>query len=175
MRDVPESPLTVEQLRALLSLQPLAMEGGYFAETYRSSEAIPAAALPSRYRGSKSFGTAIYFLLTPDTFSVLHRLPTDEIYHFYLGDPVEMLQLRPDGSGTVVVLGHDLVAGMRPQLTVPKATWQGARLRPGGAFALMGTTMAPGFDTGDFEAGRRATLLAEYPAFEDLIVSLTRE
>jgi predicted cupin superfamily sugar epimerase len=167
--------LTVEQLKALLNLRPLAMEGGYFAETYRSPEEIPAAALPARYRGSKPFGTAIYFLLTPDTFSALHRLATDEIYHFYLGDPVEILQLRPDGSGRIVVLGHDLTAGMHPQLTVPKETWQGARLRPGGAFALMGTTMAPGFDFGDFEAGRKAALLAEYPGFEDVILSLTRE
>jgi predicted cupin superfamily sugar epimerase len=167
--------LTAQQLKALLSLKPLAREGGYFAETYRSSEAISATALPSRYQGAKPFGTAIYFLLTPDTFSVLHRLPTDEVYHFYLGDPVEMLQLRPNGSGTIVVLGHDLVAGMHLQLTVPRGTWQGARLRPGGSFALMGTTMAPGFDSGDFEAGSRAALLAEYSGFRELILALTRE
>lgn len=166
--------LTAEQLKRLLNLQPLATEGGYFAETYRAVESIPRESLPGRYAGPKPFGTAIYFLLTPDTFSTLHRLPTDEIYHFYLGDPVELLQLYPDGSGDVTILGHDLPTGMHLQLTVPHGTWQGSRLRPGGAFALLGTTMAPGFDYTDFEAGHRDILLKTYPAFRYLILALTR-
>jgi len=166
--------LTVEELKALLKLKPLAMEGGFFAETYRSVESISLSDLPTRYSTAKSFGTAIYFLLTPDTFSALHRLPTDETYHFYMGDPVELLQLRPDGSGFLTTLGHDLPNGMRPQVTVLRDTWQGSRLRPGGAYALMGTTMAPGFDESDFEAGRRQALLEAYPTFHDLILALTR-
>lgn len=166
--------LTVEELKALLKLKPLAMEGGFFAETYRSIESISLSDLPARYPTAKSFGTAIYFLLTPDTFSALHRLPTDETYHFYMGDPVELLQLRPDGSGILTTLGHDLPNGMRPQVTVPRNTWQGSRLRPGGAYALMGTTMAPGFDESDFEAGRRQVLFEAYPTFHDLILALTR-
>ena len=166
--------LTAEDLKALLKLQPLAIEGGYFSETYRSTETIAQSSLPSRYHQPKSFGTAIYFLLTPDTFSALHRLPTDEIYHFYLGDAVELLQLHPNGSGTITVLGHDLLGGMRPQLAIPRGTWQGSRLRPGGVFALMGTTMAPGFDLSDFESGHRQTLLDGYPALHDLINAFTR-
>src|SRR5207245_2095434 len=107
---------------------------------------LPAASLPARYGTDRWAGTAIYYLLTPDTFSALHRLPTDEVYHFYLGDPVEMLQLWPDGSGRVGTLGQDVRAGQLLQVIVPRGVWQGSRLRPGGAFALLGTTMAPGFD-----------------------------
>ena len=166
--------LTADELKALLKLKPLAMEGGYFAETYRSAETITHPSLPLRYRQDKSFGTAIYFLLTPDTFSVLHRLPTDEVYHFYLGDPVELLQLHPDGSGTVTILGHDLSSGMKLQFTVARGTWQGSRLCAGGGFALMGTTMAPGFDHEDFEGGVRQQLLHAYPQFRELILALTR-
>lgn len=166
--------LTVEQLKALLKLKPLTAEGGYFAETYRSAEMIAPSGLPARYGRAKSLGTAIYFLLTSDTCSILHRLPTDEIYHFYMGDPVELLQLHPDGAGTITILGQDLLNGMRPQLMVPAGAWQGSRLCPGGRFALMGTTMAPGFDVDDFERGQREVLLCTYPAYRDLIVALTR-
>lgn len=165
--------MTAEQLIALLDLKPLPLEGGYFRETYRSVEGMAASALPSRYGRSKALGTAIYYLLTPDTFSALHRLPTDEIYHFYQGDPVTMLQLGPNG-GQVLTLGSDLRAKQQPQLVVPAGVWQGSFLERGSAWALMGTTMAPGFDFSDFEAGERASLSMQYPAFADLIKRLTR-
>lgn len=103
----------------------------------------------------------------------MHRLATDEIFHFYLGDPVEMLQLRPDGSHRVAILGPDLDAGQRPQIVVPRDVWQGARLVPGGRFALLGTTVAPGFDYADYETGEREALLAAHPDARDLIVALT--
>ncbi len=166
--------MTAEQIKTLLNLKPLAFEGGYFAETYRAPEAIPPHGLPRRYRDAKSFGTAIYFLLTAETFSAIHRLPTDEIYHFYLGDPVELIQLHPDGSGVVTLLGQDILHSMRPQLSVPRGVWQGSRLRAGGSLALMGTTMAPGFDFSDYEAGQREDLVRNYPAFQDMIHALTR-
>jgi predicted cupin superfamily sugar epimerase len=166
--------LTVEALRALLGLTPHPVEGGYFVETYRSAERLPGAALPSRYAGARALGTAIYYLLTPETFSAMHRLASDEIFHFYVGDPVEMLQLWPDGSHRVVVIGPDLEAGERPQVIVPRGIWQGARLRPGGRLALLGTTVAPGFDYADYETGRRADLLASHPGAQALITALTR-
>ena len=97
--------ITIEQIKALLGLQPLSLEGGFFVESYRSAEAIPGPALPARYGGARAYGTAIYFLLTPDACSTLHRLRTDEVWHFYLGDPVELLQLAPDGSGQIVLIG----------------------------------------------------------------------
>lgn len=165
--------MTVEELKKLLNLVPLPVEGGYFAETYRSLESVPQAALPSRYDGDRSFGTAIYYLLTPDTFSALHRLRTDEVYHFYLGDPVTMLLLQPGGGSEVISLGQDIGAGQRVQVVVPRASWQGSFLQPGGAFALLGTTMAPGFDPADFEIGDRQTLIRAYPDQRPLIERLT--
>ena len=166
--------LTAEQVIAALDLRPLPREGGFYRETYRSADVFPAAALPPHYRRDKSAGTAIYDLLTPDTFSALHRLPTDEIFHFYLGDPVRMLQLPPEGEGHLLTLGPDLLGGQSPQVVVPRGVWQGSFLAPGGTFALLGTTMAPGFDFDDYEAGDRAALTARYPAFRELIEQLTR-
>jgi len=166
--------LSVEQLKSMLGLKPLPLEGGYYAESYRSMESIPRNALPGRYTEARSFGTGIYYLLEPDTCSVLHRLKSDEIYHFYLGDPVELLQLRPDGFGTMITLGPRLEQGMSVQHVVSQGWWQGSRLRPGGRFALLGTTMAPGFDVADFEVAARAPLLRAYPQFTDLILALTK-
>ena len=166
--------ITVEYLKKHLGLVPLPEEGGYYAETYRSSVQLPPQSLPSRYTGSRAAGTAIYYLLTPDTFSALHRLPGDEIYHFYLGDPVDLLLLFPDGRGEVLTLGQDLKAGMRLQAVAPGAVWQGSQLREGGRFALLGTTMAPGFAFEDFELGDQRVLTNAYPAFADLIDRLIR-
>jgi predicted cupin superfamily sugar epimerase len=166
--------LTVEALRRILGLVPHPIEGGYFAETYRSADHISAGGLPSRYPGNRAASTAIYYLLTPDTFSAMHRLASDEIFHFYLGDPVEMLHLYPDGTHRITVIGPDLEAGQRPQMVVPRNVWQGARLIPGGHYALLGTTVAPGFDYADYETASRATLLTTYPTAKDLILALTR-
>jgi len=164
-----------DQIIALFNLKPHPEEGGYFVETYRSSEILPAEALSSRYEGARCFGTAIYYLLTPETFSAMHRLRSDEIFHFYLGDPVEMLQLLPDGSGKVTTMGSDILHGMQPQVAVPRGVWQGARLLKDGKFALLGTTVSPGFEFTDYESGRRSELIRSYPRFRDLIVALTRE
>jgi hypothetical protein len=168
--------VTAQELIEHLKLEPLPIEGGFFRQTYCSEETIAQAALPARYRGDKPFATAIYYLLTSDadSFSALHRLPTDEVYHFYLGDPVEMLLLFTDGTGRRVVLGQDILNGEQVQFVAPREEWQGSRLVPGGQFALLGTTMAPGFDPTDYEGGRREELLARYPAHADLIRALTR-
>jgi predicted cupin superfamily sugar epimerase len=146
-----------------------------YRETYRSELTIVNSALPPDYEGDRSVSTAIYYLLTPSIYSGLHRLPTDEIFHFYLGQPVEMLQLFPDGRGELITLGVDLAAGMRPQIVVPGGTWQAARLTAGGRFALMGTTVAPGFDFRDFHAATAADvdqLKDRYPSLADVIRSL---
>jgi predicted cupin superfamily sugar epimerase len=104
----------------------------------------------------------------------MHRLVSDEVYHFYLGDPVELLCLREDGSGEVLTIGTDMDAGMSPQITVARGTWQGSRLRTGGKFALLGTTVAPGFEFADFELADRTLLTERYPSFAELIRELTR-
>ncbi len=168
-------PLTAARVIALLHLEPLPIEGGYFRRTYRAEETIAQAALPDRYPHPKSFGSAIYYLLDAAQFSALHRLLTDEVYHFYLGDPVEMLLLYPDGSSEVITLGPDLEAGGKIQFVVPRGTWQGARLRAGGRFALLGATLAPAWDESDFELGRRDELIQQYTDRTELIQALTRQ
>ena len=160
--------LTAGQIRDLLKLRPLPIEGGYFAETYRSEQRLARGSL-SPDSEERSLATAIYYLLTPDTFSAMHSLQSDEVFHFYLGDPVEMLQLHPNGAGEVVLLGQDLARGMRPQHVVRAGTWQGSRVCPGGEFALLGATMAPGFDAGD-----RRQLTQLYPGHAAFIAALTR-
>src|SRR5260370_19404398 len=136
--------MTPKDLIDLLQLQPHPKEGGFFRETYRADDLLSSNALPSRYGSPRAFGTAIYYLLTPGTCSALHRLASDEIFHFYLGGPVRMLQLFPDGSGTTVLLGPDLGAGHSPQVIVPRGVWQGSILEPGAPFALLGCTGSPG-------------------------------
>lgn len=157
----------------LLGLVPLEPEGGYFRRTYTAKHVLTSRCLPAGFSGPHPLATAIYYLLTPDTCSRLHRLRGDEIWHFYLGDPVTLVLLYPDGAGETITLGHDLAAGQQVQAVVPAGTWQGAVLRPGGRFALMGTTNAPGFDPADFELGRRQTLLGTHPEWRAWIERLT--
>jgi len=160
--------MTVEQIKSLLNLQPHPKEGGFFAETYRCNQTCQTAA------GERSLATAIYYLLTPKSFSEMHRLPGDEMFHFYLGDSVEMLQLHPDGSSEVVVLGPDIASGMKLQHVVPGGVWQGSRLRAGGGFALLGTTMSPGFAYEDYVSGKAHDLIRTWPQREQMIQALTR-
>jgi predicted cupin superfamily sugar epimerase len=157
--------MTAAEVIAALELRPLPREGGYYRETYRSAE--------SHSTVQRSLCTAIYYLLTPETFSALHRLPSVEIFHFYAGDAVSMLQLWPEGSGRIVTLGPDLRARQLPQVIVPAGVWQGTWLPFNGVFALLGTTMSPGFDFADYEAGDRAILTRSYPAFAEVIARLT--
>jgi predicted cupin superfamily sugar epimerase len=170
-----ESSPDAREIIALLGLEPHPGEGGLYTETWRSGETLDAAALPGRYSGPRALGTAIYYLLTPDTASTMHRLRSDEIFHFYLGDPVEILVISPGEAGRTHRLGTNLLAGHRPQLLVPRGSWQGSRLIPGGRIALLGTTVAPGYDPQDFERGDRQALIAMFPAHAPLIRALTRE
>ncbi len=167
--------LTAEKVIELLDLKPLDMEGGYYRETYRSEEAVDAACLPERYTAPKCFSTCIYYLLTPDTVSGLHIVPSDEIFHFYLGDPVTMLRLYPDGRSETIAIGPDIEAGQSVQVIAPRGVWQGSFLQEGGRFALMGCTVAPGFDFPDYVPGKRAELTAQFPQHRELIKRLTAE
>jgi predicted cupin superfamily sugar epimerase len=166
--------LTADDIRRLLRLEPLPEEGGLFREIYRAALMLSASVLPPWYRGERNASTAIYYLLSPGEFSALHRVRGDEVFHFYLGGPVEMLQLFPNGTSRVVVIGTDIQSGMQPQVVVPGGVWQGCRLLDGGQFALMGTTMSPGFDVRDFESGDRAVLIDRYPQQREMITALTR-
>jgi predicted cupin superfamily sugar epimerase len=166
---------TAREIIERFNLVPLTIEGGYFRETYRASLSITVDALPAEYAGDRNASTCIYYLLTPDSFSAIHRVKSDEIFHFYTGDPVEMLQIWPDGTARTVIISNDLAAGHEPQHVVPARVWQGCRLAPRGKnWALMGCTVAPGFDYADFELGDRAMLIVKHPEHAELISALTR-
>ncbi len=167
--------ITAKKIIEMFGMKPLQGEGGYYVETYRSGDQISRAHLPDHYAGDRRLSSAILYLLTPDTFSSLHRLKSDEVFHFYFGDPVTMLQLHPDGSHELITLGHDIAANQQVQVIVPKGSWQGCFLNKPGKFALMGTTLAPAFDFTDFEPADRNTLLKKYPAQKDLILHLTTD
>jgi len=159
--------MTAEEVIAHLDLQPHPVEGGFFRETYRSKESL------KRGPDDRSVSTAIYYLLTLRTVSALHRLPGDEVFHFYMGDPVRMLQLWPDGSARTLIIGTDLKAGQVPQLVVPGGVWQGSVLIEGGTFALLGATMAPGFEYADYESANREELASRYSSEAAMIERLT--
>ena len=157
----------------LLNLEPHPEEGGWFREIYRSADSVGTPALRDRYGADRVAGTAIYYLLTPDTFSAMHRLKSDEIFHFYLGDPVEQLLLYPDGSSDLRTLGSNLSSGARPVSIVPAGAWQGARLAAGGALALLGCTVSPGFDYADYDHGNAEALIRSHPGRRTLIEALS--
>ena len=166
--------MTADDVKHFLQLTPLDVEGGFFRETYRSRWQISAEYLPEGVRGARSLATAIYYMLTPESFSALHRLPGTEVFHFCLGDSAEMLQLHPDGKTQIVTLGHDLAAGQQPQVVVRGGVWQGCRLAGEGQWALMGTTMSPGFDYSDYETGVRDELIEQYPDMADAVRRYTK-
>ncbi len=167
---------TVEQLISHFQLEPLPVEGSLFRQTWRATDTIHDVATSSAYAADKPAGTCIIVMFTadPDSFSTMHRLPTDEIWHFYLGDPIELLLLHADGRSERVVMGQDVLNGQRVQFVVPRGVWMGAYLLPGGAYAVFGNTMAPGFTSPDFEGVERETLIAQYPHEAKLITRLTR-
>jgi predicted cupin superfamily sugar epimerase len=167
--------MTAEDVKKLLGLQPHPREGGWYVRTYEANERVSAEMFgDGRYRGERTTGTAIYYLLEPGTFSEMHRLKSDEVFHFYAGDAVEMLQLKESGEGAMVVIGNDLLRGQRPQVVVGRGVWQGARLVEGGRWALLGCTVSPGFEFEDYESGVRERLCAEWPEFVGEITTLTR-
>lgn len=170
---------TPEQIRKLLHLLPNEAEGGYFAATYESGIHLADSMLPQfpASGNGRPLCGAIYYFLDASGFSALHRVTGDMIYHFYAGDPVEMLLLYPDSSPTRTeqcVFSNDLASGGRPMKVIPGGTWLGSRLVGGGSFALMGVTMAPGFHPVDYTIGNKEELIRSYPEQHLLIESLCR-
>jgi hypothetical protein len=160
--------MNASEIKKLLDLQPHPVEGGAYRQTYASAHTV---GMP---RGDRSMNTAIYYLLEAGAFSEMHVLASDEIFHFYLGDPVEMLQLYPDGSSTILTLGQDLAAGQHVQLVVPAGVWQGTRLVGDGQLALLGCTVSPGFDFADYRNASCAELSAKWPQEAERIKARTR-
>lgn len=164
--------LTAEEIKTMLQLEAHPVEGGYFRRSYTAAETVEVKRKSAT--ASRAMGTAIYYLLETGTFSEMHVLASDELFHFYLGDPVEMLQLWPDGSSRVVVLGQDLKAGQHVQMLVPAGVWQGTRLSGDGKVALLGCSVVPGFDFADYTSGSYAELAQKWPSEAKRIQVLTR-
>ena len=167
---------TAAQIIHELRMQKIPQEGAWFAGTYRSTDALPANAIARYQDAPRVLGSAIYALVTREDFSAMHRLETDEIWHYYAGEPLELLLLHPDGRGEVVVLGPDVLKGQRPQVLVPRGVWQGGRPlgRSADAYTLFGCTLVPGFEYSDFSMGYRDELVGDFPQFKQQIVELTR-
>lgn len=177
----------IQRIIELFRLEPLPREGGYFRRTYRSDLTL----LPGENgsdkagdpRGGKAgslrgVGSAIYYLITPGSFSSLHLLSTDELWHFYGGDRVEQLRLFPDGTGEIIYLGTDWENGEVPQVLVPAGVWQGSRLAAGGRYALVGNTVHPEFWEQDYTHGELKDLMRRYPEWGEMIekfISLPRD
>lgn len=156
-----------EKIIAQLSLQPLPHEGGFFRQTWIA---------PLQPGETRAAASAIYYLITRDSFSALHRLKMHETWHFYGGDPVRLVLLQPTGAFEQVPLGGNVLAGEQPQYTVASGTWQGARLADGSkhGWALLGCTVTPAWDERDFTLGERGALLREFPGAAEEIARLTR-
>ncbi len=149
-------------------------EGGYFAETYRSGEEIPASALPPRFGGARAFSTAIYFLLEGTQVSALHRLDSDEIWHFYAGSSLTLHVIHPDGRLEAMRMGAAKDEGEAFQAAVPAGAWFGATVDDPRSFTLVGCTVAPGFSFDDFQLATRAELTARFPRHRAIIERLTK-
>ena len=158
---------TVDELIDLWQFQLMETENILFAQSYIA---------PTKNADGKDVSTAIIAMVIsdPQSFSDMHRLPTDELWHFYLGDAIELLLLHPDGSDELVILGQDVLNDEHVQFVVPAGAWMGARLRPGGEYGVFGNTMAPGFDVSDFEGVAADDLIKRWPHREDLIRAMTR-
>ena len=166
--------MSAQEIIAKLALQPLPEEGGYYKETYRHSTSLPTKDVGIDAEGMRSIATAILYMVIPSSFSALHRIKSDEIFHFYSGDPVEMIQIDSNGKVQKYLIGSDVAEGHTPQVIVPAGTWQGLRLKEGGSWALLGTTVSAGFDFQDFEMSDREKLLKLYPNLRDAILKFTR-
>jgi predicted cupin superfamily sugar epimerase/mannose-6-phosphate isomerase-like protein (cupin superfamily) len=165
------------RLIAHFKMRRIPEEGAWYAVTYTSEDVLDGGLLPPRYAGHPhAAGGAIVALVTAQDFSAMHRLQTDEVWHFYSGAPLRLLLLYPDGTGGTVTLGPNVLGGELAQFPVPKGVWQGAAplAETAGAFSFVGTQMAPAFDPGDFEIGYRDQLQRRYPAFAADIRRLTR-
>ncbi len=149
-------------------------EGGYFKEVYRSSENIKQDALPDRFSGSRAFSTSIYFLLGNNDFSAFHRIKSDELWHFYAGGPLDVYMIHPDGKGEIVTLGNNPDEGECFQFAVPAGSWFASKPKSDTEYALVGCTVAPGFDFEDFEMAKKEQLLQEYPQHKEWVERLCR-
>lgn len=168
--------MTANEVIKKLELRPLPEEGGYYRETYRSDAGqVSAKIFGINADSNRVISTGIYYLVVPESFSALHRVRSDEMFHFYAGDPAEMIQIDEQGNIERITIGSNIAAGEIPQVLVRRGVWQGLRLKSGGKWALMGTTVAPGFEFEDFEVGNREEMINQFPHLRNDIIRYTRE
>lgn len=148
-------------------------EGGWYRETYRSGESIPAHGLPGRFSGERPFCTAIYFLLQRNEVSALHRIKSDEMWHYYAGASLAIHLITVRGEHRTITLGRNLMEGEAFQAVVPAGCWFGAEVTGSGDYSLVGCTVAPGFDFSDFEMGNPDDLLKQFPEHSNIIPRLS--
>ena len=149
-------------------------EGGHYKETYRSREFIPHAALPKKFKDSRNYATAIYFLLERGSFSAFHRIKSDECWHFYAGGRLNIYVIHLNGELETIFLGNDIANGETFQSVVPAGSWFASEPAINTLFSFVGCTVAPGFDFEDFELAKAEELILQYPQHTDLIKRLTR-
>lgn len=162
--------MTAQDIIQKFNLKPHP-EGGYFTETYRASELISSEALPERFCGDRSHGTAILFLLQKGYISQLHRIKSDEIWHFYAGDPLHLFEITPDGKVIETILGNEYSVGQLPQYVVKAGHYFGGF--SSGAYSFVGCTVSPGFDFADFEFANYDALLQSFPDARSVIDRLS--
>lgn len=166
--------ITADQLIREYGLLPHP-EGGYYKETYRSTEAVEAAALPERFGGQRSFSTAIYFMLEQGNFSGFHKIKSDECWHFYAGQTLLVHIINGTGEWQTVKLGSNAGAGEVFQFVVPANCWFASEPDAATSFAFTGCTVSPGFDFADFELAKAEELISEYPQHAAGIRRLCRQ
>jgi uncharacterized protein len=149
-------------------------EGGYFRQTYKADLLLPENSLPAEFTGARAASTAIYFLLDKQNFSAFHRLCSDEIWHFYAGAPLVVHVIDPQGKYSTMSLGTDLESGQVPQAVVRAGCWFASHVADWKSFALVGCTVAPGFEFDDFEMADREQLARLHPQQREVIERLTR-
>jgi predicted cupin superfamily sugar epimerase len=150
-------------------------EGGYYRQSYKADLVIPRESLPPQFIGPRPASTAIYFLLERKSFSAFHRLRSDELWHFYAGAPVVVDVISESGEYSKILLGSDPDTGESLQAVVKAGSWFASHVKDGKSFALVGCTVAPGFDFDDFELARREELARHYPQHRQLIEQFTRD
>lgn len=163
----------MDEIATSLNLKPHP-EGGYFRETYRSVDVIDKNCLPSGFSSARNLSTAIYFLIGLGNFSAFHRILSDEMWHFYVGEPLHIHEIKPDGTYKLIKLGLNFSDGYEPQAIVPAHSWFASECATPKGWSLVGCTVSPGFDFTDFELAERKRLISKFPEQEQLITRLTR-
>ena len=168
--------MTASEVIESLGMQPLPVEGGYFAVTHLSHELLKADCLAARYKQDRRLSGAIYYLVTGAQFSAIHKLPTDELYYYHYGAPLELWLFGPKGQVERKVVGMEFQNGQSPQALAPAGWWQGSRPLENNShdFSLVSTSMSPAYEQTDPEFGKRKELVSTYPEFADTITVLTR-